>query len=561
MAKILRTYQLACVEALFSYIILHQVCSVLLVCPVGSGKTLIIAEIVKRILSEYARTRILILTSTRELLVQNAEELREHIPNVDFGFYCAALGEKKLHNDITLASIQSIYKKAISFNRAPQVLIIDESHTVSHDEDTLYRSFIKDLKELNPNLVIIGLTGTPWRMNSGRLDEGEGKLFDDVAYEISIAWLIENGYLCRPTTRPTETHFDLTNVGTRNGDYIQGQLEKAVDVDSTTKACVDEIIKYGHDRKKWLIFCAGIEHAQHVTQEIQSRGIFCDIIIGETEKEKRNNIVEQFRDGRIKCLVNVATMTTGINIVDIDMIALLRPTRSKILYLQMLGRGLRTAEGKENLLVLDFGQVVETLGAIDTLEVRKKFTVKDANEEKGRAITKICPSCGTTCAAAQKYCYECSYCFLTESLDKSFDKKSALLSSDIEPETFTVWSVGYYIHHKKDDSEAPPTMRVSYATDGGSFSEWIPFESPKDGGKKMAAKWHMERLPLFPIPKTVIEAVVLPYPKPETITIRREGKYNRVIEHGFPDGMEPVKPENYQFEGAEEIDLNDDIPF
>ena len=135
------------------------------------------------------------------------------------------------------------------------------------------------------------------------------------------------------------------------------------------------------------------------------------------------------------------------------------------------------------------------------------------------------------------------------------------MSSDIEPETYTVWNVGYYIHQKRDDPEAPPTMRASYATDGGSFSEWIPFESPKDGGIKLAVKWHMERLPLFPVPKTVAEAVELPYPKPETITIRKEGKYNRIIEHHFRDSMEPIKPENYQFEGAEEINLDDEIPF
>ena len=133
--------------------------------------------------------------------------------------------------------------------------------------------------------------------------------------------------------------------------------------------------------------------------------------------------------------------------------------------------------------------------------------------------------------------------------------------SRYSPETFTVWSVGYHIHNKKDDPEAPPTMRVSYATDGGSFSEWIPFESPKDGGKKMAAKWHMERLPLFSVPKTVAEAVVLPYPKPDSITIRREGKYNRVIEHGFSDSMEPVTPEGYAFKGAEEVNIDDEIPF
>jgi len=167
MQKQLRPHQLACVDSFFDYLAQGRGKNPLLVCPVGFGKTLVIAEIIKRIQTQAPRTKIVVLTSTRELLVQNMEELRLHYPDVDACFYCAGLGQKRMHSDVVLASIQSIYDKALKFNRAPQVIFCDESHTISHDDDTIYRKFLSDCQALNKNLVICGLTGSPWLRQAG----------------------------------------------------------------------------------------------------------------------------------------------------------------------------------------------------------------------------------------------------------------------------------------------------------------------------------------------------------------------------------------------------------
>lgn len=552
--KTLRPYQQAAVDSLFDWFATGKIGNPLLVCPVGSGKTLIIAEIIKRILDDAPRCRIVMLTSTRELLEQNGDELKVHVPHIDMGFYCSALGQKRLHNDVTLASIQSIHNKLMQFKRAPQVIIVDEAHTISHNEQTTYRKFIDAARVLNPNLVVIGLTGTPFRSDSGRLDEGEGRLFDGVAYEIDIGWMIEQGYLCKPVTPKTTFSYDTTGVAKRKGEFVESQLQAAIDKDDFTSQAVQEVIAHGATRKKWLVFTAGIEHCDHVTKCFQAYGIAAEAITGKTSTDERTAILERYKSGVTKCLVNVATMTTGVNIPAIDLVVFMRPTRSPVLYIQMLGRGLRpmycygggydletqngrlqaiASSGKADCMLLDFGGVVDALGAIDALDIRKQYKAKKEDAEKGEAIMKRCPSCGTQCFAAQRYCYECSYNFVNEKLEKAATN-TAIVTSDAEPETYSIITLTAAEHSKRGDPNAPTTMRVQYITMADNFSEFVCFNHPIGSyAHDRARAWHKQRLPDVPMPESVAAALKLHYPCPEKITVKREGKYWKVLSVDF----------------------------
>ena len=544
--------------------------------PVGSGKSLCAAMLAKKAQEDSPRCKILIVTHQKELLVQNYEELKSYYPEADAGFYCAGLGKKHLHNDIVFCSIQSISGNVSNMTRAPELIICDECHLISHSEDTLYRKFFADCEQLNPNVIIIGLTGSPFRSSTGRLDEGENALFDDIAYQIDMGWMIREGYWTRPVSPNTETKISADGVKIVNGDYAAKQLEEAVDVDEVTKAWVAELVQLGSNRRKWLVFTAGLKHCEHVRDIIRSHGISCEMVTGKMSNDERNSIFSRYKAGEFVALVNVAVATTGINVPDIDLIAFGRPSRSPVLVIQMSGRGVRpvyangfdlsTREGrldsiaaskKPDCMFLDFGRIFENLGPLDAIDIRKKERRESPEEHK--PILKICPSCGTECAPAQRYCYSCSYQFPFAELDTKAARNLTIMSADIEPETYTVWNVGYHIHTKKDNPDAPPTMRVNYTTNGGQFSEWVCFQHQGFAQTK-AAKWHMERLPLFPVPKTVAEAVELPYPRPEEIKVRKEGKYNRIIDYIFRDSMEPITPEGYQFKNAEEVNL-DDIAF
>ncbi len=569
--KQLRPYQQAAIDSLFDYIARNPSKNPLVVAPVGAGKSLMMADIIKRIHEQAPRVRIVVLAHVKELLQQNAAELASHYRGVDYGFYCAGLGQKRLHNDITFASIQSVHDKLLRFNRVPQVLIVDECHLIPTNDATTYRRFIDECKKANPNLVVIGLTGTPFRADSGRLDEGEGRLFDGVAYEIDIRWMIEQGYLCRPATPKMATQLSTDGVGTRAGDYIASQLEKAVDIDATTQACVDELMQHAAGRKKWLVFTAGIEHCTHVRDAIRARGVVAEMLTGDTPKVEREAIIARYKRGEIRALVNVAVLTTGFNVPDIDCLVFMRPTRSPVLYVQCIGRGIRpvyanghnlgtqqgrldaiAASGKPDCLLLDFGGVVNELGPVDAIEVRKRpgGGGKDEGEPLEAAPFKRCPSCGNLCAPAQRYCFNCSYSFMSDKLSQRASEK-AVISTDSEPEDYQVLSISVKRHLKREDADReleglpplnPATLKVTYATMAGAFHEWVCFEhhTYEVGDSRRfawdkAVAWHKQRIPDLRPPITVKEALAMGYPNyaPFSIKVRKEGKYNRIIGYDF----------------------------
>lgn len=546
--KQLRPYQDAATKSLFKYLFENPGKQPLVVAPVAAGKSLMIAEFIRQLHSLYPRTRIVLLTHVKELLEQNREELFEQYKECDMGFYCAGLNQKRLHNDVTFASIQSVHNKIANFNRVPEIIVIDECHLISHKDSTRYRKFIDTVLALNPNCRVIGYTGTPFRADTGRLDQGKGKLFDGVAYEISMEYMIEQGYWAKPVCPSVATKMDVSGVATRGGDYVAGELEKKINTTELNDACVNELIQLGKDRKKWLVFTAGIQHAADVAADIASCGISVEVVTGDTPKTERNRIIEAFRKGEIRCLVNVAVLTTGFNVPDIDLLCFMRPTRSPVLYVQTIGRGVRpvyapgfdlnTQEGrlaaiaagpKPDCMVLDFGGVVATLGPIDQISIKKEY--KGEVEGGGEAIMKICPSCGAECFAAQRYCYACSYCFIK--LEEKAGS-AAVMSRDVPPEWLDVLDV-YYDRHEKEGSV--PSFKVAYYTMQGVIREWVCFEHHKyePGDNKRyawdkAVKWHNERSS-EPVPQSVEEAIAIGYPKPSRILARKEGQYWRVVDY------------------------------
>lgn len=564
MPKTLRSYQDEALTASFKWLFENKG-NPLTVVPVGGGKSLLIAEAIKRLHGWYPNTKILLLSHIKELLQQNAAELLEQYPNCDLGFYCAGLNQKKLYNDVTFASIQSIGKKANLLPRSPAIIIVDECHLIPHKTSTLYRKFISDCMKLNPNLRVWGFTGTSYRSDTGRLDEGKDKLFDYIAYEIPMTYMIEEGWWAKPVAPKTDYQMDVSGVSVRGGDYVIGELEDKINTAEINDICVRELLELGKDRKKWLVFTAGVKHAHDVAAEIKKSGITVDVVTGETPPLERNAIITAFRKGEIRCLVNVAVLTVGFNVPDIDLLCLMRPMRSPVLYVQTIGRGVRpvyaqgydlsTTQGrldaiynstKPDCMIVDFGGVVSTLGAVDQIDIRKKYDGEKETEGDGQAITKICPNCGTVCATAQRYCYNCSHCFIEL---ESMAGRQAVVSIDIEPEWYPVHQVANLAHFKKGGL---PSMNVRYYTISGVMSEYICFEHHQyeQGDNKRyawnkAVQWHKARLPDTPCPQSVTDALNLPYPEPSHILAKKEGKYWRVMDYRW-DNVQKVEEPKYE---------------
>lgn len=563
-----RIYQDAAIKGLWNWLFTPNTGHPLVVAPVGAGKSLMIAEFIRQCHELYPRTRIVVLAHVKELLVQNAEELRGQYPNCDFGFYCAGLGHKRLHNDVTFASIQSVRGKIAEFNRPPEIVIIDECHLISHRAQTQYRMFINDVLAFNPNAKVIGFTGTPFRADTGRLDEGEGALFDGTAHEIGMDYMIDEGFWAKPVAPNLAYKMDVSGVATAKGDYIESQLQQKVNVAEVTDACVRELVQKGAGRSRWLIFTAGIQHAQEVTNALRAAGTSAECVYsGNSENDE---LLAQHKAGLFTALVNVAKLTTGYNDPAIDLLCFMRPTRSPVLYVQCMGRGVRpvyadgfdlnTKEGrleaiaasnKPDCLVIDFGGVIEELGPIDQVSIRKTFTgEKEPASEKAEPITKICPACGEVCHASQRYCYKCSYCFIV--LDTKASEK-AVISTDEPPEWVDVISMGVVTHRKPD---SVPTMKVIYATLRGQYYDFVCFEHYQFKGEKRYfayeravewfnrfADWESQKMG---VPQKIEDAVLLTYIQPSAILTKRNGKYWNVIDYRFDKKEKEIEDEHWE---------------
>lgn len=577
--KILRPYQVDALIGLWDWI-MAQKGNPLVVAPVGAGKSLLIAKFIKEVHERYPRTRIVKITHNMELLEQNMIELIEQYPSVDVGLYCSSLKQKKLHNDVTFASIQSIADKLPLFSRLPEIIMIDECHLISHDESTQYRKFIDAVKEANPNAIVIGFTGTPFRPDTGRLDEGEGKIFDGIAYEIPIGWMIDQGYLVRPVTPEVHTTMSTEGVGKRAGDFIPGQLQRAVNIKYITDACCDELVEIGraNNRIRWFGMTAGVDHCQEVMLALQIRGCNVRMITGDMDKGERRSAIAWFKevsdDERV--LLNVGTLNIGFNCPHIDLLFPMRPTRSEVLYIQFTGRGLRpvyapgydleTQEGrlaaiatsqKPNCLFLDFGGIIIALGPIDTLDVRKNGKEKEG--DGGPPPFKICPKCDSKAATAQKNCYVCSYSFAANSVNAAAEKGKSLLMEEDKPEWHEVLNTAYYSHQGKEHE----MMKVVYTTIAGRFSEYVCIEhAPGTYPRQRAEDWFVRRVPGVSLPMNMDQLTEWKnvFPLPIKILVGRQKKNPKYFEVRDISFNEVEKMPEERPKTTKEL-LDDEIPF
>ena len=400
----LRPYQTRTIDQLYAWFSAGNQGNPCLVLPTGSGKSHIIAALCKDALQSWPETRILMLTHVKELIAQNAEKMRQHWPNAPMGIYSAGLKRKELGEPITFAGIQSVRTKAKQIGHV-DLVIIDEAHLVSHKDEGGYRALLNDLSVINSNLRIVGLTASPYRLGHGYITDAPA-IFDALIEPVSIEELIFKGFLSTLRSKLTVTKLEVDGVHKRGGEYIESELQAAVDTTDKNARVVQEIINLGSDRRSWLIFCAGVDHSRHVCEALIAQGIVAECVTGETPSAERDRILTEFKQGRIRALTNANVLTTGFDAPGIDLIAMLRPTMSPGLYVQMAGRGLRIAPGKTDCMVLDFAGVVEQHGPITAVKPPPR-----KGDKIGEAPVKVCDHCQEICHLSVRVCPACGEAF------------------------------------------------------------------------------------------------------------------------------------------------------
>ena len=522
----LRDYQKEAVDGLYNYWAGKAGDNPLIVAPTGSGKTAIIAQIVKDAMG-FQGTRVLIVTHVKELLEQGANGLLELYPEADFGMYSAGLKQKVLDRPITFAGIQSVWERADDIVPAPDLVLIDEAHMLPKNSSTRYGKFLTDLKRCNPQVKVVGLTATPYRLDTGYLHKGEGAIFDGIAHDIPVAMLMEQGYLSPVISKGGLNQIDLTNVKKRGGEFVEHDLAVAASDPELVKSTVEEIVRLGEDRRSWLIFSSGVNHAFMLSDEFERHDIDVGVVTGADGSAMREKTISDFKSGKLRCLINVNVLTTGFDHPEVDLVALVRATASTGLYVQMVGRGTRIADGKENCLILDYGQNVERHGFIDQVKPKDQSASDD-----GEAPAKQCESCQRMVHAACQICPECGFQFPPPTLNHaSSSYKGAMLSSQVQSEWFEVDSV-YYARHRK--AGKPDSVKVTYYAGMRSVTEWL---CPDHGGYA-ASRYSARKSSLNADANTTDDALdeCQFWTKPSKIKIRpskNDPKYDEIIQFDY----------------------------
>jgi len=366
----LRPYQLESFDAVIDA--LKHGCNPVVALPTGSGKSLLIAHLAT--FMSQRGGKMIVLAHVQELLRQNYNEYVAYSGNTNAGIYSAGLGRTEVM-PVTFAGIQSVYRKPDLFQDF-DLILVDEAHTVPPDgEGLMYSSFISALGQARR----VGVTATPWRLDNGVI-YGKDRPFDVLAYQKSPLELVEEGYLSPLVGVSTNWQLDLKGVKKTGGDYNAQDVQAKMDEDGWMEKAVEHAVKALKGRKHVVIFCSTIKAAKEAAALFSKFKISCGVV--SSEDPDRDDSLALWTSGEVKAMANVDILTTGFNFPALDAIVNLRPSQSSALWVQMLGRGMRRAQGKTDCLVLDYAGNLERLGGVSTMETWSKQKADGKMEEQ-----------------------------------------------------------------------------------------------------------------------------------------------------------------------------------
>lgn len=540
----LRDYQEETIQSFFNYYEAGHNGNIVAALPTGTGKTPIISGFVHRVMQIWPNQRFLIMSHVKELLTQNYETLLRFWPNAPVGVLSAGLNQKDTAHGIILGGVASVVNSVKELGWR-DICIVDECHLISPDEGTMYQTIINGLKEINPNLKVIGLSATPFRMGQGMITDGG--LFHDICIDLTgihaFNRFIAEGYLAPLIPKRTTVEIDVSDIKIVKGDFAKNQLDGATE--KVLYEALKETMQHGYDRNCWLVFCSGIKPSEHAAEILNSFGITATAIhskINDTECEKR---YKAFKNGEIRAIVGNNKFTTGFDHPPIDLIVMLRPTASPGLWVQMLGRGTRPYHNtnpnfpyfKSNTIVLDFAGNCKRLGPINDPVIPRK-----RGEKTGDIPIKVCDAvhdgvvCGIYNHASARYCggkpepsaEGCGAEFKFKTKLVGTAGNDALIKGDMP--TIETIDVDRVIYHRHQKIGTPPSIRVSYFNGLTRYTEWVCLEH-QGFARTKAIRWWRQRHETEP-PTSVDAAleIVSQLRVPKRIRVRTDLKFPEILD-------------------------------
>jgi DNA repair protein RadD len=551
-----------------------------IVLPTGAGKSLVIAE-----LARIAKGRVLVLAHVKELVEQNYEKYKSY--GLDAGIFSASLGKKEWDQKAIFGSVQSVARAPDDFFNNFSLLVIDECHRVAEESDTQYQDVIQKLSDRNPELCILGLTATPYRLglgwiyefsHLGEIKSDKNKFFKQCVYELPLSYMIKNKYLTTPVKVDIPvTCYDFSELTEKGSSYTTADVEEIL---KSQKRLTPFIIKNIIDitdkfeRKGVMIFSASVKHAEEIMTYLPPED--SRIVLGDTEMKDRNQIIEDFKNKKFKYLVNVSVLTTGFDAPHVDVIALLRPTESNSLYQQIVGRGLRLSANKKDCYVLDYTGMGHDIYAPEINDKRpRKDTVqvvvpcprcdfennfwgyadedgivyehfgrkcKGATQDSVTLVItpcgyrfrlKICHSCGAENDITAKACEKCR----AELIDADAKLKQARLSKN-----FHVLTPDKITFEERKDKTGSPYLEIRYYDLDAEYVSEAHFFSNASSIKKFNINFlrsHLRKPELaveFTTPLEVVKYQKL-FRLPSFVIARKQDKFWKITEKVFAEEL------------------------
>ena len=368
--------------------------------PTGAGKSIIVAEIASTLNKISKGKHVLCIVPSKELLEQNADKIRA--TGNEVSLFSASVGETCLANPLVVGTPVSIKNQLERFGSQFCAVIIDECHKIT----PTVKEIIDQLLVFNERLRIIGLSATPYRMNTGyiykhdlrnvALHESKTRepYFNKLIYKITARELIQQGYLCQPIVGAIHSeHYETLNMKTNAmGNFSKEDIDRAYHGKGRlTAEIVADVINQSKYRQGVLFFAATVQHAGEIMESLPPE--LSAIVTGSTPANQREIILLKFKAKIIKYLVNVAVLTTGFDAPHCDVVAILRATESASLLQQIIGRGLRLSDGKDNCLVLDYAENIER-HCPDGDVFNPDIKTSNAVDFDGEYLIARCPECG-----------------------------------------------------------------------------------------------------------------------------------------------------------------------
>ena len=378
----LRDYQEASVSAGVSFFNDRKIENGVIVAPTGSGKSLIISNIVNRL-----NGHCLVFQPTKEILEQNFEKFKSYGERP--AIFSASAGEKTVGSQITLATIGSVIKYPELFKHT-KYIIQDECH-VGSPAAGMYKDFYSEFSHCK----ILGLTATPYRLYSNSLGaelrwitRTSPKIFNKVVHVIQIKDLADRGYFAKLDYKAVKTGFNPSRLRIqKNGADYTDESVKAhfleLHFSDQIVRCVNRLFELG--RRQALVFTRFIEEAEYVASKVQGAAI----VTGQTPKKERELIISGFKSGAITTVCNVGVLTTGFDYPELANVVLARPTMSMALYYQMTGRCVRPHPSKESAYVIDMVGLSQKFGRVEDFEVGNDGGNKWYIHSQGRHLTNV----------------------------------------------------------------------------------------------------------------------------------------------------------------------------